>query len=337
MNPKLLVVELWGLGDLVIATPFLKAASERFEVTLLAKPYAQDLQKRFWSSVRVVPFVAPWTAFKHKYQLIRWPWRRILRLRSTIARERFDYGLSARWDPRDHLLLLHMRAQSRLGFPRLGSQRLLTVPLPRPAPEAHRYENWRVLGRALGFELPHRDKLDLPVARPGGEVLVHTGAGQPVRVWPLQRYHQLVVSLREAGYPVQIACDPEQQAWWAAAGETTVATPRTVTQLTELVDRAGAFIGNDSGPGHLAAFSGVPTFTMFGPQLPEWFGPLHPQTECMDGKACPFKPCSDYCRFSSPLCMANTEFEEVFTRVQNFLKRNLASGAGPLQRGAMSR
>lgn len=322
-NPKLLVVELWGLGDLVIATPFLRAASERYEVTLLAKPYAHDLQKRLWSRVRVVPFVAPWTAFKHKYQLLRWPWRRILRLRSSIANERFDHGLSARWDPRDHLLLLHMKAQQRLGFPRLGSQGLLTKPLSRPPPEAHRYENWRVLAKALGFELPQREQLDLPVARPQGEVLVHTGAGQPVRVWPLERYSKLVTHLRQTGYKVQVACDPDQQAWWTAASEV-AATPRTVTELLELIDRAGAFIGNDSGPGHLAAFSGVPTFTLFGPQLPEWFGPLHPQTECLDGKACPFKPCSDYCRFPVPVCMANTEVEEVIGRVQNFLSKSLA-------------
>jgi hypothetical protein len=65
-----------------------------------------------------------------------------------------------------------------------------------------------------------------------------------------------------------------------------------------LIDRAGAFIGNDSGPGHLAAFCGVPTFTLFGPQLPEWFAPLHPGSEWLEGKACPYKPCSDYCRYA---------------------------------------
>ena len=66
MKAKLLVVELWGLGDLIIATPFLQAASQRYEVTLAAKPYALDLQRRFWPDVRVVPFVAPWTAFRFK-------------------------------------------------------------------------------------------------------------------------------------------------------------------------------------------------------------------------------------------------------------------------------
>ena len=42
LKPKLLIVELWGLGDLVIATPFLRAVAERFDVTLLAKPFALD-------------------------------------------------------------------------------------------------------------------------------------------------------------------------------------------------------------------------------------------------------------------------------------------------------
>jgi hypothetical protein len=37
---------LWSLGDLVIGTPFLRAATERLDVTLLAQPYALDLQSR---------------------------------------------------------------------------------------------------------------------------------------------------------------------------------------------------------------------------------------------------------------------------------------------------
>jgi heptosyltransferase-2 len=93
-----------------------------------------------------------------------------------------------------------------------------------------------------------------------------------------------------------------------------------------LLERAGAFIGNDSGPGHVAAFCGVPTFTIFGPQLPEWFAPLHPSSDWLEGKACPYKPCSDYCRFPAPYCMANSTEEEVFGRVEAFVTR-IFSGA----------
>lgn len=329
MKPKLLVVELWGLGDLIIATPFLQAASEKYDVTVLAKPYAKDLQTRFWSAVKVVPFVAPWTAFQHKYRLLVWQWREMFRLRKQLARESFDFGMSARWDPRDHLLLTLARAKRRLGFPRMGSALFLSQPLARPEPDAHRYENWRIMARALGFELPPREQLLLP-QRSGrqGEILVHTGAGQPVRVWPLERYRSLVARLRQKQFEVQVACDPDQRNWWLAAGEKNIATPNTVAELFVLVDRAGAFIGNDSGPGHLAAFCGVPTLTLFGPQLPEWFAPLHQASEWLEGKACPYKPCSDYCRFPVPYCMIDSGEEEVWSRAQAFAAHALLKPAG---------
>lgn len=328
LNPKLLIVELWGLGDLAIATPFLRAATEKYEVTLLAKPFARDLQPRLWPDVKIETFTAPWTSFKNKYHVWRWPFFEIVRLRSRLAATRFEFGLSARWDPRDHLLLKMFGAQRRLGFPRVQSQLFLTQPLHRPAAGAHRYESWRVIARALGLSLPPRENFSLPVARNRETILIHSGAGQAIRVWPLENYQKLAARLRCEKIPVQIACDPDQREWWLRAGETDVAVPRNVTELIAQVDRAGAFIGNDSGPGHLAAMCGVPTFTIFGPQLPEWFAPLHPDSEWIEGKACPYKPCSDYCRFATPFCLWNLGEADVFTRVGKFLD---AQRSGSLQ------
>lgn len=320
IKPRLLVVELWGMGDLLIATPFLQAACRQFEVTLLAKDYAHDLGRRFWPEVHVTAFQAPWTAFRGKYWLHRWPWKQIHRLRK-LSRPRFDMGISARWDPRDHFLMWMVGARRRFGFPRLRSQVFLTDPLNRPAAESHRYESWRVLARGLGFELPNREGIPVTQHKSSSGLLIHTGAGQPVRVWPLDRYRRLAQRLRAAGYNVRIACDPDQRSWWKACGEKEVQTPLTVSELMPLVDAAGAVIGNDSGPCHLAAFCGVPTFTLFGPQLPEWFAPLHPRAEWLEGKPCPYKPCSDYCRFDVAYCMTHSSEEEVWTRVTGFLTR----------------
>jgi heptosyltransferase-2 len=323
LKPKLLIVELWGLGDLAIATPFLCKVVERFEVTLLAKPFALDLQPRLWPGVKVIAFTAPWTAFKQKYHFWRWPWLEMLHLFRQLSAERFDFGLSARWDPRDHLLLKILGAKERLGFPRLRSRVFLTRQLARPEPQAHRYKSWHVIAQALDIQLLPRDKIS-PIAVQGREtVLIHTGAGQPIRAWPLGNYQQLAARLRREAIPTQIVCDPDQRAWWLRAGETKVATPSTVTELLALIDQAGAFIGNDSGPGHLAALCGVPTFTIFGPQLPEWFAPLHPAAEWIEGKACPYKPCSDYCRFPTPHCLWNIGEEEVCERVMKFVARHL--------------
>jgi ADP-heptose:LPS heptosyltransferase len=319
VKPKLLIVELWGLGDLAIATPFLRAAVEKYQVTLLAKPFASDLQMRLWPGVQVETFTAPWTAFEHKYQLWRWPWLKMVRLRRRLADARFDLGFSARWDPRDHLLLQLVGARERLGFARVHSRIFLTRPLTRPHPESHRYESWRVVARELKLELPPREKIFSPAPRTSPTVLLHTGAAQPVRVWPLEKFQALAMHLRQKNFHVQIACDPVQRAFWLSAGEKELATPASVSELIALIDRAGAFIGNDSGPGHLAAMCGVPTFTLFGPQLPEWFAPLHPAAEWIGGRACPYKPCSDYCRFPTPLCLRDIGEEEVFGRVEKFL------------------
>jgi heptosyltransferase-2 len=226
------------------------------------------------------------------------------------------------------LLLNLLRARNRLGFPRLGSHFFLNLPVTRPEPGAHRYENWRAMARSLGFDLPSRDKLCMGRQTTGAGILIHTGAGQVVRVWPLDRYRNLANRLRQKNYSVQIACDPEQKEWWLASGETGIIAPETVAQLVQLLDRAALFIGNDSGPGHLAAFRGLPTFTIFGPQLPEWFAPLHPASEFTEGKACPYKPCSDYCRFTNPICLSNVSEAEIWARMERFVSKHLDSQRG---------
>lgn len=322
MKPKLLAIELWGLGDLAIASPFLQAASARFAVTLLAKPFAIELRDRFWPEVKVRPFIAPWTSFRGKYRFHAWPWSELRRLRGELRAEAFAAGVAGRWDPRDHLMLWLAGARQRVSFPRLGSRVLLTHPLALPDARAHHYEFWRAAGRVLELDLPPLSGLSFP--RPAStRILVHTGAAQPVRVWPLESYQQLVHRLRAAGHTVQVACDPAQHAWWLTRGEKHCAAPMRVTELFALIDEAGLFVGNDSGPGHLAALSGLPTFTLFGPQLPDWFRPLHPRAQWLPGKPCAYKPCRDYCRFARPFCLHDVTVDEVWERLAPFLREHL--------------
>lgn len=319
MKPRLILIELWGLGDLVIATPFLRAALQRFEVTLLAKPHASELRPHLWPEVTVVPFVAPWTAFRHKYQLWRWPWLAMIRLRRQLADQRFAVAISGRHDPRDHALMFAVRATERIGFPRLGSKGLLTRRLPQPHPLAHRYEHWRLAGRELGLELPEHAPLGPGRTSKSRRILLHTGAGQPIRSWPLPRYLGVCRRLRAAGWEVQVACDPGQRDWWLQAGEPGVVAPQSVNELIALIEPAACFVGNDSGPGHLAAGCGLPTFTIFGPQLPEWFAPLSARSECVEGKPCPHRPCSDYCRFPVAHCLDRITEEEIWERLVRFV------------------
>lgn len=295
---RLLAAELWGLGDVALALPFLREASRHARVTLLAKPHAGPLLRRFAPEVKLVPMVAPWTAFRGKYRLHRWPWRDLQRTLRILRAEHFDLAVSARPDPREHAWLRLVRPKRLIGFPRFGSGLLLSTALPPPA-SPHRSAHWQSLAGFCGWEISPQ------VAKPlgGKSMVIHTGAAQPTRRWPLDRYEEIATRLRGLGWQVTLLDD-------------------RLSDLDRLLDTlAGAdrFIGNDSGPGHLAARLGVPTFTIFGPQLPERFAPVHPQAAWIEGSPCRFKPCHDDCRFARPHCLLDRSVDDVWTAVQRWL------------------
>jgi ADP-heptose:LPS heptosyltransferase len=318
LKPKLLITELWGIGDLALALPFVTAASLQYEVTLLAKPAALEFPIRVSGEVEVLSVNAPWTTFKRKYQLHRWPWRSLISTLSELRRRHFEVALSARLDPRDHLLMWLTGARRRIGFPRAGSSYLLSERLLPDRP-MHRFTAWRKIAAATGVHLaplPSRPRSD-----ESGAIVVHSGAARPVRVWPLDQFARTVDRLRRMGHEVQVACDPDQMGWWLGRGEADVISPANLEELCALMEAGRAFIGNDSGPGHVAALLGLPTFTVFGPQLPELFAPIHPMAEWSAGKECKFKPCRDACHFATPHCL-EISAESLWPGIKDFANKH---------------
>lgn len=298
-RPRLLALELWGLGDLALALPFLREASRHAEVTLLAQPHAAPLLRRFAPAVALVAVETPWTAFRGKYRLWQWPWEKLRETLGELRRRRFHTAVSARSDPRDHLLMWLTGADERLGFKRAGSGLLLSRTLPPPV-RPHRAEHWHELAKSFGWTLT---PVAPPATRTGRHIVIHTGAGQAVREWPRDRFEVLAGQLRAAGWQVTLLDN----------------SLRDLDALLDTLATADRFIGNDSGPGHLAALLGVPTFTVFGPQLPEHFAPQHPRAAWIEGRPCAYKPCSDYCRFAVPHCIRDLDASGVWTRLQPWL------------------
>jgi heptosyltransferase-2 len=296
--PTLLVIELWGLGDLALAVPFLRAAVKVYAVSLVAKPHAAPIIARFVPAVELVPVVAPWTAFRGKYRFHRWPWGELSRVVRRLREKNFVAGVSARPDPRDHVLLKIAGARQRYGFPRIGSWVFLNRSLLAPF-HPHRAEHWASLASALGLKIDSAET----ARRNGRRIIIHTGAGHPSRLWPRERFESLAAALCKVGWEPELLDD-------SFIG---------IPQLLDKLNSADRFIGNDSGPGHLAALLGVPTFTIFGPQLPELFAPRHSHSKWVEGAPCPFKPCSDYCRFSEPVCLRAIDTETVRKRVISWL------------------
>lgn len=315
MARRTLLLELWGLGDAVIATGAVRRllAAGR-EVTLACKPAYGTFLRRAYPELRVEPLAAPWTAFTGKYRLWRWPWRELGGALGRLRRARFDEGVSVRPDPRDHLLLALAGARLRTGFPRAGSAALLTRPVRGAVGSRHRVEDWQRLldelpglGGALPPHLPAAAYAD---ARPaalnalGPFAVLHAGAGVPVRrLWPEQWravWQGLPAELRR---PLVLL--PDHDGFGAELADLAAVTlPKTsLDGLAAVLAAADYFLGCDSGPAHLAAALGTPTVAVFGPGNWHWFRPFGPHGLAVHEHACPHHPCKDACRFAEARCL----------------------------------
>ena len=107
-------------------------------------------------------------------------------------------------------------------------------------------------------------------------VLLHPGSGGPRKCWPPSSYAALAERLQRQGAQVLLVLGPVEAERPAPPAPCPVLRPPGAIELASLLERASLFVGNDSGPGHLAAALGRPTLSLFGPTDPQVWRPLGP-------------------------------------------------------------
>lgn len=342
-RPKLLVLELWGLGDLTLATTLLQAAAERYEVTVVGKAHARALLGPSFPEVEFIPYDAPWTAYRGKYWMWKWRWDHLFSLLAQLRRRRFDAAVSVRSDPRDHLLMRIVSARERYGFPVRGSEALLTHSLARSRPKQHRVEDWREIGRGLGLSgidtaaprLDHAqyrssrvDELLAGLRKP--LVCLHAGARIPVRRWPEKNFAYVIEQMRrEYDFHLAVIPDPDGYGQGLSPLVDSMLTSLEVPDMVDVLGRADLVLCNDSGPGHIAAACGRPTFVVFGPGDPDCFRPWGETHHLVIEDICKWRPCYDYCKFPEPYCMTKLLPEIEWPKMRAHLEALITRGVLP--------
>ncbi|MCK8517001.1 glycosyltransferase family 9 protein [Methylonatrum kenyense] len=175
----------------------------------------------------------------------------------------------------------------------------------KPENTVHRIDIYGAIGRAvepdLSWARPELAALpedatrlqkvaktqQIPVDRPW--VCLHVAGGKSYKHWPLDRYAQLIDALYARGMqPLLIGAGPDR----GAADQVSALAQTKPIDLVEKIDigtliglfrNTALFIGNDSGPMHMAAASGTPIVALFGPTDPERWGPLTDQVVVVRG------------------------------------------------------
>ncbi len=117
----------------------------------------------------------------------------------------------------------------------------------------------------------------------GSDVVIHAGSGSREKCWPLDQFVKLAVRLKSQGKVVRFVTGEVERERWSRSdldSIAAVATHRfcpTLLDLLNEISTAGTFIGNDSGPAHLAGIIGVTTLALYGPTDPVYWKPLGPR------------------------------------------------------------
>ncbi len=124
---------------------------------------------------------------------------------------------------------------------------------------------------------------------PGGPVVViHPGGGANpgmtlnAKRWPAERFGDVARSLVYSGYRVALVGDRTDAVVVDAVRESArvpladLSGGPDLATLAAIIGRAGAYLGNDSVPLHLAVAMGTPAVALYGPTDPRAFGPYAP-------------------------------------------------------------
>jgi ADP-heptose:LPS heptosyltransferase len=326
VRPKLLAIHFKYLGDVVVATPALRALRRAFpqwELHVLVPEEAAPLLQgvgwldRVWGFPRI----------RGRLNLgASWP------MIGQLRRERFAVSVDFAGNDRGALLSLMVGAKRRIGvIAPLGfclRSRCYTDRVE--AFDTTRHESVRTWAVTAPLNVPFPEDMTLEISAESRlapaaadalgdtQVLCNVTATQPKRQWPID--HWLQFAKRAAALTPAIAftggsSPREKQVLEAiAARKTGVAilpAPEPLELLLAVLARAKLFITGDTGPMHFAAALGVPTLSLFGPTSAARWAPLGARHCWIQGGPCPCSGHSAVCIAANP-CVGQITPDRVY-------------------------
>jgi ADP-heptose:LPS heptosyltransferase len=280
---RILITRLRYMGDVVLTTPCVRALKDRFPDSridyLTQTPFGEILLNNpYLNDVISLDVKSAGTA-----ESARLMWR--------LARTRYDLAIDLLSNPRSALLTAATAARRRVGTYHLSRSWAYNVNVRvrkhvRSAVE-HHLEHLRRAGigaqatspevfaskeeRRLGEGILRRAGLGAPSLA----VLIQPGAKWQAKRWPLRKFEELALLVARQSMEVAFLAGPGEEQYVRGNGlsrKVPLISGLNVRELVCVLAAAGAYVGNDGGPAHVAAALGTRTVVLFGPSEPDiWF------------------------------------------------------------------
>jgi lipopolysaccharide heptosyltransferase III len=344
---RIVLIRLRSIGDIVLLTPALR----------LLKDWRPDLrislavESRFRELVEGNPSIeelidpgggSGWAKISSRFQAVR-----------QIRRREFTLAVNLHGGPTGTLLTRTSGARWKVGFDYYRSRGVYDFLVPDTRgilgrDKVHTAEHQVAVFFHLGMprrEIPRaelyvrpehqawwkekRTSLAIPESR--GYAIVHPTALYATKQWSAENFAKLGEYLeREAGLVPIYSCGPGESSVLDAVERAAAAPVRrlegaSLGRFAAAIADTRLFVGNDSGPAHMAAALARPVVVIFGSSSSEIWGPW-PRDESplrsrivqnfYECNPCPGDRCY---QFERPECILSVTYEQVRSAVQELL------------------
>lgn len=338
-NPqKILVIQSHLIGDVVMATPMLKAIRRAYPASLiflLANEFAKDLLEGFPYVDRIVTVKFPWAMYDYSIKnLID-----MVKVIKQLRNEKFDLSIDAQIDMRNAFLLYLTGAKRRLGYDITGGRIFLTDVPEFPKNIANLLEARLSLLNYLGVDT--KDKTtELPIGQENNDwvdsylekhnlnkgkiVGIHPGASKKEKLWQAARFAKVIEFLNSRGYqPVIIEGPNEEKIVTSIISKCKVRPPSLSSNLKNVaafISRCELTFCLDSAVIHLAGAVNIPTVAIYGPKWPELTKPFNYNIEIIWDESFKCRPCEyGNCKNKNYTCMDAIDADTVIQKIDKML------------------
>lgn len=325
---RLLLVRLRSLGDTVLITP-LFAAAKRLPGCVVGAVVESPFHELLHGNsnldrILVIP--------RDKNRLLA-------RLKAVRGFRSFHPdivvdlhgGVTSAW------MCFFSGAPVRVGYGNLRQSYLYNVKVPSTRDvwgrsDLHTVEHQLAPLKYIGFPVEPPGPLELAVTSEEAEsmrsfladlglseefVLIHPGAAFDTKQWPVERFAALGRELSRGGQPVVFTAGPGQgplldRIRSLGAADASFIAPLPLRQFMALTAACRLYIGNDTGPTHIAAALGKRIVVIFGSSDARAWFPWKAEHRLLR-QDLPCVPCPGYkCLvYKDPLCIRSVEVQAV--------------------------
>ena len=332
---KILILQTAFIGDVVLATPLIEAATKRYpeaEISFLTIPYSAPVLRNHPGLKRIIVFE----------KRGRGGFRNTLSIVKELKREKYDLAIVPHRSFRSAAMVSAAGITKRVGFDKSAGKFLLT--------EAIEYRNdWHEVKRNLSL-LGMQDE-DFPPGLYPGEaetekairflkkngiedacIAIAPGSIWNTKRWLEHHFQDLLKSMKSGGLPpvVLVGSSGERKLSEEIAGGLegyafVAAGILDPLQSAALLKNAGALIANDNAAGHIAAAVGTKVVTVFGPTIPGFgFAPFGEGHRIVEHPGLYCRPCrihgSGRCPEKHFRCMLELKPERVLETLMEIIQ-----------------